>query len=203
VDGVDLWCVRLNVTPANAACAYQALSGDEWCRLRRVRLPLLQQRKALGWAAVRGILARYLGCPAAAVEIERTCHGKPRLAASQRGALCFNYSHSGPHLLVAVARGVEVGIDVEQVRELSVATFTRAWCTRADHVRITRLPAAQQSRAALQLWTQSEAYWKGVGTGVRLRWRADGNAAGERWRVTAVTAPADCVAALARARLTA
>jgi phosphopantetheinyl transferase len=65
--------------------------------------------------ALRRVLARYLDADPEGIELELGERGKPRLADPCSG-LRFNLSHSGGAALIAVARGREVGIDVERIR---------------------------------------------------------------------------------------
>src|SRR5438552_660293 len=59
-----------------------------------------------------GLLAQYLGCPPALIALQRGPHGKPQLVGEP---LHFNLSHSGALALLAIARDVAVGVDVERV----------------------------------------------------------------------------------------
>jgi len=64
--------------------------------------------------ALRTVMARYLDEDPAAIVLRTGAHGKPALAdASTR--LDFNLSHSGSIILIAIASGLELGIDVEQM----------------------------------------------------------------------------------------
>jgi 4'-phosphopantetheinyl transferase len=50
------------------------------------------------------------------LRFETTAAGKPHLATGQ-GQLQFNLAHSGEYVLIAIADGRAVGIDVEEVRD--------------------------------------------------------------------------------------
>ena len=69
------------------------------------------------WALVRAVLAGALGCPPAAVPIDRRCgtcgqpgHGKPRVAGDGPE---FSLSHAGDGVLLAVHPSAPVGVDLE------------------------------------------------------------------------------------------
>ena len=69
---------------------------------------------ATGRAPLLGLLGAYLGRPAGSVRLASGEHGRPAFA--EVSALDFNWSHSGALAVVAVARGVAPGIDIERVR---------------------------------------------------------------------------------------
>jgi 4'-phosphopantetheinyl transferase len=78
--------------------------------------------------ALRGVLARYLDQPPAAIELRVAEGGKPALAAPATD-LRFNLSHSGELAMVAVAAGREVGVDVQRTGSRPAA-FYLAWTQR-------------------------------------------------------------------------
>ena len=89
------------------------------------------------------LLGERLGIDAALVPIVEAEGGKPRLEPDAGLAdLRFNLSHSGERALIAIAEGVELGVDVERV-------------------------TAKRSPEYLRDWTRREAYLKGRGTGLR------------------------------------
>ncbi|MBA3259576.1 MAG: 4'-phosphopantetheinyl transferase superfamily protein [Gemmatimonadales bacterium] len=81
----------------------------------------------------------------------------------------FNLAHSGDLALVAVARGREVGVDVERVppartiEEVGPLVF----CAR-ERERIEQLRPNRRGPAFARLWTRKEAYLKGDGRGLLL-----------------------------------
>jgi 4'-phosphopantetheinyl transferase len=82
---------------------------------------------AARWA-LRGVLGRYLRQDPAGIELRTGSLGKPMLA--EKGeSLRFNLSHSGDLALVAIARGREVGVDVERIGART-AGFYADWTRR-------------------------------------------------------------------------
>jgi 4'-phosphopantetheinyl transferase len=120
IEGVHIWRADLDEAgwPGPGA-----LPGSERERFEA----FLRERPARRWLAarwaLRRVLAGYLSRTAAAIELEATERGKPRL---RGGGLEFNLSHSGGLALVAVS-GREVGIDVERIRPKRPAPFYSAW----------------------------------------------------------------------------
>ena len=65
-------------------------------------------------AALRYLCVGYLEAEPRSLVFGAGADGKPRLDGSHlRSGLTFNLSHSGRHILLAFARDVEVGVDVE------------------------------------------------------------------------------------------
>jgi 4'-phosphopantetheinyl transferase len=148
------------VAPAGAPGLVTLLDGHERDRLHRFRRPADQARYLAAHALVRLVLADAVGTPPAALAFDRTCrcgeqHGKPVLP----GGPGFSLTHAGDLVGVAVHPGGDVGLDVEQARELADLP------AMADHVCSPRETAAD-AEAFFTLWTRKEALLKAVGTGL-------------------------------------
>jgi 4'-phosphopantetheinyl transferase len=152
------WAAPL--APADAPGLVALLDRRERVRLDRFRRPADQARYLAAHALVRLVLAEHVGSPPGALQFDRTCrcgeqHGKPVLP----GGPGFSLTHAGDLVGVAVHPGGDVGLDVEQVRELG---DLRAML---DHVCSPRESAADAT-AFFTLWTRKEALLKAVGTGL-------------------------------------
>lgn len=127
----------------------------------------LPYRAALGRAPLRALLGRYLGLPGERVELIAGAHGRPSLGPAHDRSLAFNWSHSGTRALVAVARGVAPGIDLEQPRERPKAlALARRFFTPAEALALAALSPAVRSAAFLRVWTAKEAVLKAHGGGI-------------------------------------
>lgn len=126
----------------------------------------LDYRRALGRAPLRGILAGYLDVPPESLAFVAGEHGRPALADAS-GGLQFNWSHSGEHALVAVARGIQPGIDLERLRARprALEIAQRFFCAE-EAAALAALPSAQRDAAFLALWTAKEAVLKATGRGL-------------------------------------
>jgi 4'-phosphopantetheinyl transferase len=142
---------------------------------RRSRLVRVadRQRLTMATAVARIILGANLGRPPARVEIDRTCpgcgaqHGKPRLP--DVPDLQFSVSHSGNCVAVALLRGSDVGVDVEEIGRFhaaeldEMAEYTLAAEERAE---LARRPVDTRAIAFTAYWTRKEAVVKATGQGV-------------------------------------
>ena len=115
--------------------------------------------------AWRPVLARYAGLPADALPLVPDAYGKPRLAAP--AAPGFNLSHSGEIVLLAIARGVAPGIDVEALRPRPRALqLAQRYFTAAEAAVLARLPEGDRQQTFYRLWTAKEAVLKALGRGL-------------------------------------
>jgi 4'-phosphopantetheinyl transferase len=117
-----------------------------------------------------GLLAAYLGCAPDSVRLTLGEHGKPFLdgpfPASSR-AFDFNVSHSGGALLVAIARGQELGVDIEtQRRRRPVLDLARRFFAADEASALASLDETRRQIAFLRLWSCKEAIVKALGIGI-------------------------------------
>jgi len=155
------------ISDAERRALATALSPDELAQMRTFLRDADQRRFLVGRATLRRAAARRLGIAAAAVPLARGAHGKPHVA-----GLASSVSHAGEVVLVAVATGAEVGIDVERVDETLVSS-------RLDDVFSPReidahlaLPAALRLASFFHIWTSKEAIVKAIATGLSLSLQA-------------------------------
>ena len=113
---MDLWSIGLDgVGSRSSGELLGALSVDERARLARFRHERDARRWGIARGATREVLASYVGIAPSALVFRKGTSGKPALETGD--GVRFNVSHSGPEALIAVARGFEVGVDVELIKE--------------------------------------------------------------------------------------
>ena len=144
---VDVWLVTLE------SDREIVLSPDEELRASRFRFEQDRARWTRAHSALRLILAGCTGIPAAEIRFAVGEHGKPKML--DGGDLEFNLSHSGSWAMVAVTRGVPVGVDIERIRE---GVDMKAMLRRLGE---TNLPDTQT--ALFSVWTRREAVSKAIG----------------------------------------
>jgi 4'-phosphopantetheinyl transferase len=124
----------------------------------------------VGRAALRSILARYVGSAPTELRFVYGDHGKPDLAGqSGPDALRFNLAHSAGLAVAALARGRAVGIDLERIAARgSLMRIAERFFTWREDLAIKALPEAQRTRAFFTCWTRKEAYIKALGDGLAI-----------------------------------
>jgi 4'-phosphopantetheinyl transferase len=165
---VDVWSCSLQATPDLLGSCRAWLSEDERARAARFVRPEDQVHFALAHGGLRAVLARYLAVEPATLRFQIGPTGKPALLEQARaGDLHFNLSHSHGRMLVAVAQGQEVGIDMEQVREnVEVLKLAERFYTAAEYEWMKSLPPADHAVQFYRLWVGKEALLKGQGIGI-------------------------------------
>ncbi|MFJ1736387.1 4'-phosphopantetheinyl transferase family protein [Streptomyces sp. NPDC088254] len=139
-----------------------------------------QGRFLLGCALSRIALGELLGVSPAELPLRRVCprcggpHGKPRLAAPRGSPFAdvdFSVTHSGDVVGVAVARGANVGLDVEETGSGAapdVDTVAPVALTDAELAALNAHPPAERASAFLRMWTRKEAVLKALGVGLTV-----------------------------------
>ena len=167
---VHVWRAELDLPVAAVAALDALLSGDERDRAARFHFERDRRRFTVARGGLRALLGAYLGAPAAAIAFDYGSHGKPRLAgALTAGDLRFNVSHSAGVALYAVARGREVGVDVEGHREdFATAEIAERFFSPAERQALAALPPDRRCEAFFACWARKEAYIKARGLGLSL-----------------------------------
>jgi len=164
-DDVHAWRVGLDVDAPALGRLRATLSPDERRRAAAFHADRHRRRFVAARGALRAILARYLAIPPERVALDTGRHGKPRLGGG--GDLRFNVSHAADLAVCAVARGREVGVDVEQVRhDLAGEAVAARVLSAAEAAALATAPDERRTATFFDLWTRKEAYGKGLGTGL-------------------------------------
>lgn len=158
---------------AAKACAdamQLSLSAAEQERAGRLQGDTDRWRFTFARGLLRQVLAGYLAAAPGALEFTTGTGGKPALggAHAQMG-LAFNLSHSGDRLVIAIARDMQLGIDIEQIRPAFRARdIAGRFFSAEEKAALAALPEAQRLRAFFDGWTRKEAYVKARGAGLQL-----------------------------------
>ncbi|HEX6939792.1 MAG TPA: 4'-phosphopantetheinyl transferase superfamily protein [Longimicrobiales bacterium] len=164
---VHMWYAPLDADPTAHARLERVITPEERARAARLRDPVAARRFAAARGFLRTLLGAYLDRPADAVRILVDRAGKPRLPSPAPLDVRFNVSHSGGHALVAVARGIEVGVDIEcEAPRGPVDRLARRVLAARERRMLERLDGADRLRAFLAIWTRKEALVKAIGCGV-------------------------------------
>lgn len=151
-----------------------ALDVDEQRRAARLATPALRCAFVAAHHGLRDVLASYLSVVPADVRfVRRPCsrcggpHGKPAVAAPD-GWLRFNLAHSADVAVVAVARDVEVGVDVERVREdVDLAPLLPLVLSASERSELDTRQRHERAGEFYRIWTRKEALLKARGDGLQ------------------------------------
>ncbi len=155
--------------PAQAAARFEPGSVHLW------RLPYVRKS---GREPLLRLLAAYLKTAPERLVLREGANGKPHLvfpspgfSVAEREAahppLSFNWSHSGEQALVAIGRGIELGVDIERhaepVRALEIA---RRFFAPSEAEALQGLDETDRKLAFYRLWCAKEAVLKARGEGL-------------------------------------
>lgn len=164
-DDVHVWSLSLDVPEAELQRLGRVISADEAARAERFVFSPDCRRYLAAHGLLRLVLAGYLGTSPEAVVFSSSSDGKPRLAPPER--LRFNLSHSGLIALVAVSANREVGVDVEEIRDVGdMEDLVKTCFSPVEQAALASLPAAQRRWAFFAGWTRKEAFLKALGEGL-------------------------------------
>jgi len=162
---VHVWPVRVEA-PEDVAASYESiLAPDELDRAARFRLTNQRKDFVITRCVLRSVLGRYLGMHPARVRFVYGSKGKP--AISPAFGIQFNLAHSGAMVVIAVAAGCPVGIDLEYIRRLPDLqdVAARFFCAEEFDDLKSLLPGERQG-AFFRGWTRKEAFVKASGEGL-------------------------------------
>ncbi|HET7631002.1 MAG TPA: 4'-phosphopantetheinyl transferase superfamily protein [Gemmatimonadaceae bacterium] len=167
-NDIHVWHATLAATPENLSGAMELLPVGERDKTALVASEAQRARLTLSRAWVRGILAKYLNQAGPDIAIRRSPRGKPTVEAGDGAEpLQFSVSHAGDHMLVAVTRSDDVGVDLERMTRVADAERIAArFFARAEYDALLALPADQRADAFFRAWVRKEAVVKALGTGI-------------------------------------
>jgi 4'-phosphopantetheinyl transferase len=165
---VHVWAVVLDEESFDVIRWRSLLSSDEQVRAAKFKFDRDRRRYVVAHTALREILAGYLETAAANLEFVEVGNGKPKLAASfGASGFEFNLSHSHERALIAVARGRELGIDIEFINaDFPFSEVAGRFFTAKEVAALRALPVHLQRHAFYKCWTSKEAFLKAKGTGL-------------------------------------
>ncbi len=194
---VEVHYFSLDVDAARLSELNGLLSWEERERAARFRFNRDRNR----FTACRGTLRELLGA-SAAVRFVYGAFGKPRLEDSE---IRFNVSHSRGMAMIAIARGREVGCDIEWIdSSFADETIPEHFFSPYEVAALRALPAEEQCDAFFRCWTRKEAFIKACGMGMSMALDSFDVSlehpvlmrGGKGWVLRDVEAPAGYVAAL-------
>ena len=146
--------------PARAAASLDSGRVHVW------RLPYrVDQRRQ----PFRVLIAAYLGVPVDRIVFRDAPGGRPAIVAPDTD-LDVNWSHSGGHAVMAVARSLPpLGVDYEVARPRPRArALARRFFHPQEFADLSQQADACLESAFLKLWTAKEAVLKALGEGLRF-----------------------------------
>lgn len=177
---VHVWAIAVDRPadiPAITGEHETALSTAEWRRAQAFRSERDRHRFIARRVALRQLLGRYLALEPGDIEIDEGGGRKPAIAGLNAkhdaiGVLpdiAFNCSHSDGVALLAFARDLPVGVDLERVRPAPEAEdVARRYFSPHEYRALMKIPPADRLAAFYECWTAKEAVVKALGLGLAM-----------------------------------
>lgn len=145
------------------------LSPEEREKQRRFHFEKHRRQYLVSHALVRLTLSRYAPVEPQAWTFATNEYGCPRVAAEENAWLRFNLSHTDGMAMVAVARELDVGVDVEDaLRAGETVGIADRFFAPSEVQALRALEASRQRERFFEYWTLKEAYIKARGMGLSL-----------------------------------
>jgi 4'-phosphopantetheinyl transferase len=129
-----------------------------------------RQRHIVARGGLRLALAHHLASAPGELRFRVNAYGKPLLFdSSGPDGIRFNVSHSGAFVLLVLARGRRVGIDVEQIREdVPHLDMAARFFSTQEYDALVAQSLRRRVAFFFATWTRKEAYVKGRGRGLSI-----------------------------------
>ncbi|PPQ15469.1 hypothetical protein CV770_31380 [Bradyrhizobium sp. AC87j1] len=166
---VHLWLVELDRV-CDAGRLLPVLSDAERMIAAWHRGDERRGRYIVAHAALRQVLQAYVHVRAADLVFATGPFGKPH-AVLPRSTLPihFSLSHGGSRCLIGVARGGEVGVDIEPIdRHGDIGSMAIAAHSPSEHARWRAQSPCVRRSSLLRTWTCKEAVLKASGAGLSI-----------------------------------
>ena len=169
LDSIDVtvWQAKVGAEAHNDQRYLNVLDKLEYVQALRIKQPLLQHRYIEIHGRLRILLGQWLNESPDQLQISRTEYGKPYI--KHYPELSFNLSHTGEHVLFALASKVQLGVDIEECKRRAnfVGLVDKCFAIE-ERAYWNQLPKSDQSSAFYRFWTQKEAFVKATGRGISL-----------------------------------
>lgn len=165
---VHVWQVTCNGQAEPDPSVSSVISDAERERIRNIKIPEVRRLRLRAAAVRRILIGSYLNMRPGLVQLETGRFGKPYVV-SGTSPLKFNSSHSDNKVMLAFARDMEIGIDIERISHVSDAEGIAQTCyTPNENAELLKLEGDEKQRMFFRIWTRKEAFIKGVGAGLSL-----------------------------------
>lgn len=164
---IQVWALRLEASEAHLEGLAQCLAADELAKAMRYSVEHARREFMLTRAALRKLLAGYLGDSPSALRFAVAPRGKPAVLGCGSQQIDFNVSHSGGVALLAFTSGCAIGVDIESRRPLpDLPLLVDRVFDSAAAAHWHALPATEQLDAFYRAWVRKEACAKTSGNGL-------------------------------------
>jgi 4'-phosphopantetheinyl transferase len=166
-DEVHVWRVDVGSASSCRDVLWSYLAGDERQKAADFLFDDDRERFVVSRGVLRTLLGYYLRRHPGSLGFDYNPHGKPLLSGDSD--ICFSTSHSHGLVLLAIARGRDVGVDIERVRaDLGLERIAARCFSPREIATLHSLRNDLREEAFFACWTRKEALAKAEGKGLAL-----------------------------------
>lgn len=167
-EPVLIFRIRLDLPEAEVYAYRQYLSEAELERATKFLSAHKMREFIITRGTLKKILAEMLDEDIAKVSITHEKDGRPCLVNNPHN-IHFSVSHSGERAMIAVTRGRQIGLDLEEIRtDIDHDGLSRRFFSPAEYEGLQQCHEAVRLRAFYAVWTRKEAIVKAHGKGIAL-----------------------------------
>lgn len=165
---VHVWKSLLDFDDESIAAFFNLLSDDEIQIALRFRFDCHRKQYIASHGLLRSILCEYIRIEPQFLTFRTNQYGKPRLSSNRNiSDIRFNISHSHKLCVIAVAKELEIGIDIEFIhRDINFLEIAKSVFSKNDLATYRSMPENVQKIVFFRCWTRKEAYLKAKGKGL-------------------------------------
>ena len=158
----------LRLAAFDAAELTANLCPTEKARAARLKVAKARAQFIITRAALRQLLANYLGSAPRALAFTTGPRGKPAIGPDWRQKrIEFNVSHAADYALLALSLGNRLGVDIESVpRPVDYRALANRFFSAPEQEAFKKLPQAAACAAFYRVWSRKEACLKATGQGL-------------------------------------
>ena len=170
---VHIWLTPVAQVPLELIAQYKRfMSLEEQDRNQRFRFEHSRRSDCVTRALIRTTLSHYYDKPFTDWAFIKGEHGKPEIDQSPI-PLRFNVSHTSSHVICAVTREWDIGIDIENIdRKNNILDIADRFFSSIEVKQLFSMPKERQLDRFFDYWTLKESYMKARGEGAGFSGRA-------------------------------
>lgn len=164
---IDIYLYQVDNFFSNLLCFQAILSTNEIRRAQRFRFRKDQNRFIICRSLLRQILSQYIEILPEKIFFEYNYYGKPFLNISQNPEnFQFNLSHSGNMAAIGVVKGIEIGVDIEEIKEINgMEDIIKRYGSKEEYEIYQSCTKCKKAKTFYRWFTRKEAWGKAHGFG--------------------------------------
>ena len=163
-ESVHIWSIRAIEDKARLDGFIKLLSEDEILRANRYHFEKDRSVYITAKFLLRTLLGNYLGEKPEEITFGYSEFGKPSYFNDDK--LDFNVSHSANRIILGFSKGMDIGVDIEKVKnDFDTLELAENFFSKEEIRILLAFDEADRHMAFFRCWTRKESFIKAVGQG--------------------------------------